>query len=267
MQGRRLAVAIHHHKGKGVSVRNPPKMSFSEMNSDGWVSRLKADFLSGGAIIVTQTPANEDGAAVLLLSRMIGKPMWTTVPRRPGNADCLEDIVHRIEAVNTPAVSKMGLPVLSTTASEFGCHTDESYLSEPAEAIALHCIRQASTGGGTILADVRDLVGTLRVCDAEALRGDFPHRSGSACILSGSNDSPAIRYNPYEFSRGKGEVLSTRQRCAMAALDEAIGACAIVIRLDPGDCLILDNRRILHGRTSFDPSDGRLFLRVRLRIS
>jgi alpha-ketoglutarate-dependent taurine dioxygenase len=246
-------------------VKYPPKTPFSEMNSGRWRSAVEAEFRSGGTLTVTQTPPTEDGAALLFLARMIGEPMRRAVPRGDQNADISDGMVHRIEPAKVPAVSKLGLPVRSMTAADFGCHTDESYLADPAEAVVLHCVRQARVGGDTVLADAHDLVRALKTSDAETLQQEaFPHRSGRAAILSGSNENPAIRYNPYEFSCG---VLSPRQRRAIMALEEAIGACAIVVRLGPGDCLVLDNRRILHGRTSFDPSDNRLFLRARLRIS
>jgi hypothetical protein len=65
--------------------------------------------------------------------------------------------------------------------------------------------------------------------------------------------------------------LTATQRAALDALDTELSNPELIIEgfLDPGDVLVLNNQRILHGRTEFedgpDPSMKRLLLRMWLR--
>ncbi|KAG6356380.1 hypothetical protein INS49_015768 [Diaporthe citri] len=74
-------------------------------------------------------------------------------------------------------------------------------------------------------------------------------------------DLPAFRGNPREAGPGTG-ALRAGSRAARASRDILESPENVVQhRLEPGDCVIFDNKRILHGRTQVDASAGLRHLR------
>jgi len=51
---------------------------------------------------------------------------------------------------------------------------------------------------------------------------------------------------------------------ALDHLDHVIAACQVQFPLVRQDCLVIDNQRLLHGRTAFETDAARLLKRVRL---
>jgi Fe(II)/alpha-ketoglutarate-dependent arginine beta-hydroxylase len=68
-------------------------------------------------------------------------------------------------------------------------------------------------------------------------------------VLTGAPHDPLICV---DFAYMAKEVHSRRATAALVALREAIEAAACSVVLSPGDVLILDNRRTVHGREGFD---------------
>jgi L-asparagine oxygenase len=71
---------------------------------------------------------------------------------------------------------------------------------------------------------------------------------GPMAVLSGSPIDPVIRY--------EGEMMFSSSQVHQAALDAVMAVCQEQrdeVVLQPGDVLILDNSRVLHGRGSFQP--------------
>ena len=91
-----------------------------------------------------------------------------------------------------------------------------------------------------------------------------------AAIISGVGANTWIRYNAEEllyYARLRGMAFSESQQRALANLEHTL---SLLVRnrpafhLNEGECLALDNRRVLHGRTSLYPGSRRLLKRVRL---
>lgn len=154
-------------------------------------------------------------------------------------------------------------------------HTDFSFTSWPTGLFVFHCLRPSPDGGGeTILVDGFHV--------AERLRSENPEAFG---LLS------TIRY-PF---RGHGSVkrdwcsrarvISIDERGTVTGIRFALGSrmplpsshasagpytkalqsmlrlvldpsCQIHLPLSAGDCIVMDNHRILHGRTGMDPKAG-----------
>jgi gamma-butyrobetaine dioxygenase len=138
----------------------------------------------------------------------------------------------------------------------------------------LQCQTSAATGGDTILVDGFGAAALLREEDPGSFRAltrtsvpfgiDDPGTALRAC-------RPLIDLDPYGRVRGVrvdnrssgtlrqpyAEVVAFyaayRRLAALLARPEL----ALTMRLRPGDCLIFDNTRILHGRTAFTSAGGR----------
>jgi alpha-ketoglutarate-dependent taurine dioxygenase len=61
--------------------------------------------------------------------------------------------------------------------------------------------------------------------------------------------------------------LTPAQLTAVDRLEEAVDRCAYDFALAPGDCLVVNNRTALHGRTSFGLDSGRVLLRMRVHCA
>jgi gamma-butyrobetaine dioxygenase len=135
----------------------------------------------------------------------------------------------------------------------------------------MHCWTSDAAGGGvSLLAHARDILARLAPTSARALREPtFPSPFGPAPVLwdEAGGSQPCIRFNHRDFaSFGEryGPLLTAGQA---RVLDEVLAAaqdCTLHVRLEPGDCLVVDNHRVLHGRTAFDPASGRLLKRLRV---
>jgi gamma-butyrobetaine dioxygenase len=150
-------------------------------------------------------------------------------------------------------------------------HTDNPYRDPVPTLQLLHCLRDASAGGDTVLVDGFAAAAALRSCD----RGSFDVLTSTpipfayvdkATSLTASQPlislSPrgritAVRLNnrsmqPVRLPYDQAEAVYAAYRAwtAMVARPEF----ALGLRLAPGDCLIFDNTRVLHARTAFAPA-------------
>lgn len=142
----------------------------------------------------------------------------------------------------------------------------------------LHCLQNDARGGDSILADGRLIAETLRARDPEAFDAltrwqmtfynkarDSDYRFDAPMIeLDDAGEVDAVRWSPWLRApvRAPFEVVDALYR-GMRALfqmgeDPAFQATT---KLRSGDLLGFDNRRVLHGRTGFDPSTGGRWLR------
>jgi alpha-ketoglutarate-dependent taurine dioxygenase len=158
----------------------------------------------------------------------------------------------------------------STTNRALPCHTDGFANEVAPDYLLLHCIRPASGSGKSCLVHVDDIL--LEVDDGvRALMWErsLPSLAGFKSVLFGSRERPSIRYNGLEIRRmvSRGVTLSAEATLLAVHLETTIArlASAAPFTLNVGDLLVVDNRRVLHGRTSFPASSGRLVHRVWLR--
>lgn len=173
--------------------------------------------------------------------------------------------------------------------SRFGgsLHTDGAERPQPVpELFALLCVRQAVTGGSLVLVHVDDIVESL---PAEALRvlqqpfhfdrrgdqgpGEAP--TTSKPVLARTNGRWTISYLREYVEAGHRHdgvpPLVSTQRKALDLLDARTMEPDLqtVIRMEPGELAVFDNRTVLHGRTTFEdtgsPDEARLLLRTWIR--
>ena len=165
---------------------------------------------------------------------------------------------------------------LAFTAQALEPHTDNPY-REPAPTLQLlHCLRNSGTGGATTFIDGFALAEWFRDCHPEdflrlaqhAVPFAFTNSAGDCYVartpvirLSANGDIQGLRFN----HRALGSVdfpadetaLWYRSYLAFAKEADA-SARRFPFAMKPGDVVIFDNERILHGREAFSSASDRL---------
>ena len=153
-------------------------------------------------------------------------------------------------------------------------HTDNPYRDPVPTVQLLHCLRAADGGGETGLVDGFAAARELRAADRETFDliartpVPFGYRDKSTELRA---SQPLIQLSP----RGRVRGVRFNNRSArplrlpyaqVTAFYSAYRRWAellarperqLNVRLTPGDCLVLDNTRVLHARTAFDVTGGR----------
>lgn len=143
-------------------------------------------------------------------------------------------------------------PASSGGKGYFDFHTDVTFHDSPPELFGLLCLQDDEIGGDSILADGYEVVNEL-ADDNEALRNtlvNFPPpshvKSGyiKQPILSRDTKRPTIR-----FRSDLIETSSDEQRRLIDRFAERVKANSRTLHLSKGELLVVDNHRMLHGRT------------------
>jgi gamma-butyrobetaine dioxygenase len=162
---------------------------------------------------------------------------------------------------------------LAYTSLPLDPHTDNPYRTPVPGVQLLHCLTNETTGGLSTLVDGFAAAQTLRARDPEAFKllASTPVRfrfrdavtemvaSAPLIALGAGGQIQAVHFSPrLDFvPLGPPQALSNYYR-ARRAFDHLLRAPEFEIRfrLDNGELMIMDNRRLLHGRTGFDPAEG-----------
>ena len=183
-----------------------------------------------------------------------------------GNVD--EDM--RIEDVRVDPKVTVG-----TTRSDFlGPHTDTCWRLSLSGLVLMHCLKGSAFGGESLLVD------GFKVC--EILRGRHPEafdllsRVPLAYSVSVDNGEEWRALGRVITCDAEGNVVGFRFNerslvqqdlpreliepgySALENLQEVFydQALWVVRKIEPGSLVVMDNQRILHGRTAFDPASG-----------
>lgn len=168
-------------------------------------------------------------------------------------------------------------------------HTDGSFLAMTPDFFSLTCIRQAESGGESLLASLVSAHNDLLINHPEHLQRLYepfwwdrqaehdPDQSPANWlpVFTRHGDTLSVRYyddyirNGYRLMK---EEIDPAGQAALKAMQEAVEALdnRISFRLRPGQVICAQNMQIAHGRNGFsDPSveteGGRLLLRYWLR--
>lgn len=177
------------------------------------------------------------------------------------------------------------IPVSMTRAST-GMHTDSSARDCVPGVVALLCERPSLDGGTSRIANAEAACAWLGENDPESLRllkkaylrdvvtpgmdkGMDTLKRNRFPVVSETEDGFVLRYMRYWIEKGHeraGSPLSDDVLAAFDALDAALEReeFAAAFRLEEGDMLFVNNRRLVHGRDAYDqvPSGGRLLWRM-----
>lgn len=138
-------------------------------------------------------------------------------------------------------------------------HTELSHRTRPCRYLLLGCIDPGSPGAVTVLLDWRTLGFSseeLDLLEGTPVLVRSGRRSFYATILAPGG--AFLRYDP-----GCLEAVDQRGRMALALIEDRIAAASPQAHhWRRGDILIIDNWRVLHGRSSSDRGSGRRLARI-----
>jgi alpha-ketoglutarate-dependent taurine dioxygenase len=243
------------------------KVSYGAFSS--WQKLVDAVILGireSGVILIGGLPYDPPIDALKQLASSVGKLSLTDVTV-PEEADAQ---IHAVESKEQPLRDGRGLLIISTSNSAFPYHTDDYFDKHPSDVVFLHCVRQADVGGDSLVAMLPDIIEHL---DDESigflLHPIFPAPFGLVAILERNANKIHIRYNRNEIEQSARSMqiqLTAQHLAVMEKLEEAINAATQTLRIIPGECLVLNNRTVVHGRTEFPAESGRLFRRVKVYL-
>jgi gamma-butyrobetaine dioxygenase len=162
---------------------------------------------------------------------------------------------------------------LAYTSIPLDPHTDNPYRSPVPGVQLLHCLINETTGGLSTLVDGYAAAATLRAQDPEGFSllsrtpVRFRFRDTDTELVASSplievdgtgrvqavNFSPRLDFVPLRPPRELAAYFRARR-----AFDRLLRSPHYELRflLNSGDLMMMDNRRLLHGRTGFDPREG-----------
>jgi alpha-ketoglutarate-dependent taurine dioxygenase len=163
--------------------------------------------------------------------------------------------------------------------NDLPCHTDHAFGINPPKTVAFLCFRSAGRGGAVRLVSAATLVDRLRATDPaqiEALARPVPFNPARQLdpadpylarvpILAQADGGIQFRYLNYQIAL---DGLDPRQSRAIAALESILSSGEVACRLflQPGDILLINNMRVLHGREAYENTAERRAPRHHLRL-
>ncbi len=162
---------------------------------------------------------------------------------------------------------------LANTSLGLAAHTDNPYRDPVPTMQLLHCLESTASGGENMLVDgwrVAEEVHSLQPAGFDLLvrrSVTFAYRDSDAEL---SHHAPVIELDCDGMVRSVRFNPRSMQQPSMPAVELSVWYNAyllfaklladprfqIRLRLDPGDLFIVDNRRVLHGRTAFAATSG-----------
>ena len=224
-----------------------------EPQAPGALQRMVATFLQLGFIILRGVPTTE--GSVLDVARTFGFP-------RDTNFGLLFDV----RTVPNPSD-------LAYTGLALSPHTDNPYRDPVPGIQLLHCLANRSTGGKSTLVDGLAVAEALRARDPQAYRilssvaVRWVYAHGATYMVDyapiiehdAGRQIAGIRFSPkLDFVPLLPEAELTAFYAARRTLSAMLKSDEFEIQflLQAGDLVMFDNRRLLHGRTAFDPNEG-----------
>ena len=229
--------------------------------------------------------ARDDDGALYEMLEQLRRHAFVIVRNVPAEMDGVTEVVERIgpmRRTNWGGVADVkAIPDaydLTMTTRALEPHTDNPYREPVPGYIFLHCLVNDAEGGDSTLTDGFRVAEALRqAAPAEfdaltRLRPDFTYVDDDTIL---ENSGPLIELDP----RGRVRQLRMSNRTdAVAAEDPELldryfrarkrltdlvndDDYQLRFKLGPGDLLIMDNYRVLHGRTGYRPGTGHRHMR------
>src|SRR5665213_1400131 len=241
----------------------PRRLWGAELQSDLPTARYE-DVAAGGARLRDWLAAvDELGSAVL-----------TGCGTAPGTVTRVAELFGYVRETNYGRVFDVKTVVnptnLAYTGLGLGAHTDNPYRDPTPTLQLLHCLASSAEGGENTLVDAFRVAQDLPLEDFELLTGcavSFRYADAEAELEAETpvitadvrGDVQAVHYNtrsvqPFRLPDDLvGEYYEAYQRFGRM-LDSP--EYRIQFKLEPGDLFIVDNLRVLHGRTGYAASGG-----------
>ncbi|NDH50611.1 MAG: DUF971 domain-containing protein [Betaproteobacteria bacterium] len=211
----------------------------------------------------------------------LGFGLLRSVPCEPGTVAEVGDRLGFVRVTNYGRLfdvrSVPNPSNLAYTAVGLGVHSDNPYRHPSPGVQLLHCLESDAPGGDTLLIDGFHAAQLLRDGDPAAFdllaRVPMTFRYSDAAtdlvarqtLISIDADGlvRAVHFNnrSADWLDAPAELAADWYRAYRKfALLLQRPELELVFRLNPGDCVVMQNDRTLHGRTAFDPGLGRRHL-------
>ncbi|CAB4438980.1 unnamed protein product [Rhizophagus irregularis] len=216
-----------------------------------------------GLVIVKNVPINDDDKGIISVAERIGTIKSTFYGK-------LFDVESKPAANN-----------IAYTDLHLGLHMDLLYYNAPPGLQFLHCIKNSVTGGQSIFSDSFKAINNLKLTNPNYFNiltkfpltfhyknnGHHMHYNRPAIVIDDYNDTLVVNYSPpfqgpIEFNLDDEinltEFYKAYQQFCICIEDPSL---IFELTLKPGDLAIFANRRVLHGRKSFDSRSGQRHLK------
>lgn len=141
-------------------------------------------------------------------------------------------------------------------------HTDESYISSPADIMLFYSVNRARQGGATLFVDMTEMVPHLKASDSELYHSVTNEiityrksdQARSARIIDISNSAnPIVNFNYYCIDPAESEYHKTINSRFFGYLRDYIFGSYMCteVQLNPGEAVLWWDHFVLHGRNSF----------------
>jgi len=156
-------------------------------------------------------------------------------------------------------------------------HTDGNYLEDPPGLQIFHCLKADPDGGDTLLVDGFRAAEALRAKDPAAFallaatpvtfrHADARHRLAAQHRVIGLDAAGRVarfHYNNLDRAPARlppAQVPAFYRAWAALAAEVEAPAGRVWAKLRPGNLIVLNNRRVMHGRSQVTPGSGRVLV-------
>ena len=235
----------------------PPRYPAKQIQQPLAMAAMLKDLKRYGLVIVAGLESDTCGEQ---LGDLIGF-------KRESNFGVMFEVINKPEP-NNLAYTSVDLPL----------HTDLPNQELPPGYQFLHCIANDAIGGESILADGYAIAEDMRVEAVEQFKllcsQSMPFRFHDSNVdirfrhpLIGLDENQQINSFIFNAHLAAGpDFIADNALQYYRAYRDLIGRVrqpqyALQLKLQAGEMMIFDNRRVLHGRNSFDPTSGKRHLR------
>ena len=222
---------------------------------------------------------DETSAAMIAAFEKFGLIRLTDVPMKDREVERFANRLSYVREIVFDRVADIRVSVdpytLGFTNSALPLHTDCSGYSWPPNVMAFHCMHNNVSGGASQYVDGANVVSQLRQTNPEALRIMTDY---AVEFRLWSKKAETLSMYPPVILDEQGELALLRDANwtvqplktvpfdlvpdwydAWRALAERINAPEnrVAYRCAPGEMLLINNHRVLHGRDAFDDGQGR----------
>jgi len=208
---------------------------------------------------------SDDPEHVLRLARAICGLTADGKPGEPTGKVSFTNVENNADAVTNDG----NVTRLSRTHVALPPHTDSSYMERPHEFVAFQMVRNDSEGGESIMVPIDDIVRSLDDDTTNTLReAVYPFGKELCPILSGNLMDERVRFYEHQLAtsqKAQDSALSDRHLEALSRLEGLLAERGRFheLQLMAGQVMIMNNTKVLHGRTEFSSDSDRLLYRVR----
>ena len=264
--------AIERALGWAIDAEEPPA-------PEPWSAPLAVFPYVDWASIGWETAEEDTAAVIAALDAFFryGYVVLRATPTEPGTIRRICDRLGYITGNNFGWVFDVRVEPrptdLAYTAIGLLAHTDQPYRQPVPGIQLLHCLRNESPGGNSTLVDGMAGAAALHAADPTAHQAlvetemEWRYDMGSDTVVGRGH---LLEYDRH--GRFRGVHLNTKLDAPLPRPDGDLDdfyrgrrwltewfddpTHQVTFRLEPGDVMFMDNHRVLHGRTPFDPTKG-----------